>query len=126
MSDCQVCHQASSRYKCPKCFIRYCSVACFKSHDCQKVTVQPQEIKDHPPSQNIPEDVLPSQQLQSLLKHLQSHLTSPLLGTIMRHIDSAPTQEEALARLQKARDTSPEFEVFANAFLDQLSTKDAL
>ncbi|KAM3418556.1 hypothetical protein BST61_g4533 [Cercospora zeina] len=29
---CGVCHEAESKYRCPKCDIRYCSVACNKTH----------------------------------------------------------------------------------------------
>ncbi|KAJ3305637.1 Zinc finger HIT domain-containing protein 3 [Kappamyces sp. JEL0829] len=31
MSQCVVCQEAPSKYKCPKCSIRYCSIGCFKS-----------------------------------------------------------------------------------------------
>jgi HIT zinc finger len=30
---CNVCRQCESRYKCPRCQIPYCSVACYKQHD---------------------------------------------------------------------------------------------
>ena len=29
---CSICTENASKYKCPSCFIRYCSVNCFKSH----------------------------------------------------------------------------------------------
>ncbi|SAL95606.1 hypothetical protein [Absidia glauca] len=31
-STCQVCHQAASKYKCPRCNVRSCSVVCVKQH----------------------------------------------------------------------------------------------
>ncbi|KAK8616582.1 hypothetical protein V6N13_018127 [Hibiscus sabdariffa] len=30
--QCQVCNQAQSKYKCPSCLVPYCSLACFKTH----------------------------------------------------------------------------------------------
>ncbi|XP_050883397.1 uncharacterized protein LOC127086647 [Lathyrus oleraceus] len=30
--QCQICHKAQSKYKCPKCYLPYCSLACFKNH----------------------------------------------------------------------------------------------
>lgn len=29
---CQVCDEAQSKYKCPNCFIPFCSLVCFKKH----------------------------------------------------------------------------------------------
>eukprot|EP00118_Oscarella_pearsei_P009741 m.56846 g.56846 ORF g.56846 m.56846 type:complete len:144 (+) comp34661_c0_seq6:17-448(+) len=31
-SSCQICREKPWKYKCPVCVVRYCSVACFKSH----------------------------------------------------------------------------------------------
>ncbi|ODV90666.1 hypothetical protein CANCADRAFT_24016 [Tortispora caseinolytica NRRL Y-17796] len=30
---CEICNNEISKYKCPKCFVRYCSVKCFKDHE---------------------------------------------------------------------------------------------
>ncbi|CAJ2646795.1 zinc finger HIT domain-containing protein 3 isoform X1 [Trifolium pratense] len=30
--QCQICLEAQSKYKCPKCYILYCSLPCFKKH----------------------------------------------------------------------------------------------
>ncbi|XP_004495024.1 uncharacterized protein [Cicer arietinum] len=30
--QCQICHEAQSKYKCPKCYLLYCSLPCFKKH----------------------------------------------------------------------------------------------
>jgi hypothetical protein len=32
-SSCQVCHQNQSRYVCPKCAIKYCSIECYQNHN---------------------------------------------------------------------------------------------
>lgn len=31
--SCQICEKNSARYTCPKCFVEYCSVKCYKNHD---------------------------------------------------------------------------------------------
>ncbi len=31
-AQCQVCEQQPSKYRCPGCALRYCSVACCKAH----------------------------------------------------------------------------------------------
>ncbi|KAF2154170.1 hypothetical protein K461DRAFT_292839 [Myriangium duriaei CBS 260.36] len=31
-ADCAICFSAASKYKCPTCEIRYCSIACYKTH----------------------------------------------------------------------------------------------
>jgi len=30
--QCQICHKVQSKYKCPKCYLPYCSLPCFKKH----------------------------------------------------------------------------------------------
>ena len=30
---CRVCHRAYAKYTCPRCFTRYCALACYKAHD---------------------------------------------------------------------------------------------
>eukprot|EP00122_Pirum_gemmata_P018366 Pgem_evm1s17197 len=32
MPKCGVCNEQEFKYKCPKCKLRYCSLACFKIH----------------------------------------------------------------------------------------------
>ena len=34
---CRVCHRAYAKYTCPRCFTRYCGLACYKSHDARCV-----------------------------------------------------------------------------------------
>lgn len=36
---CSVCHESQAKYKCPKCSIDYCSLACFKSPNHQHLDV---------------------------------------------------------------------------------------
>eukprot|EP00123_Amoebidium_parasiticum_P005282 comp16517_c0_seq1/m.14538 comp16517_c0_seq1/g.14538 ORF comp16517_c0_seq1/g.14538 comp16517_c0_seq1/m.14538 type:complete len:183 (-) comp16517_c0_seq1:143-691(-) len=45
--ECGVCNTNPSKYKCPKCVLRYCSIACFKIH---KETPCDQQAPTQPPS----------------------------------------------------------------------------
>ena len=95
---CKVCSLSSpapdpvpaSKYKCPKCLTPYCSVACFKSHECRKILIS---NPDHELSQN---------QL-SLIFKLNSPLSSPDLLKILGEIDASPTSNDAVDNLKKKR-----------------------
>ena len=43
--NCQVCKVNPSRYKCPKCVIKYCSLSCFQSHKQESGQDQPQSCE---------------------------------------------------------------------------------
>ncbi|KAG4982028.1 hypothetical protein JHK87_026777 [Glycine soja] len=44
--QCQVCNEAQSKYKCPSCYLPYCSLVCFKKHkELPCVKPQPSEAK---------------------------------------------------------------------------------
>ncbi|XP_018025210.1 zinc finger HIT domain-containing protein 3 [Hyalella azteca] len=52
---CQICESCTPKYKCPSCLIRYCSVACYKSHKSETSnaatkcsTPQPSEMASNP------------------------------------------------------------------------------
>mmetsp|Transcript_17610 Transcript_17610/g.31017 ORF Transcript_17610/g.31017 Transcript_17610/m.31017 type:complete len:154 (+) Transcript_17610:45-506(+) len=60
---CEICNQGQSKYKCPSCLIKYCCIACYKSHKedivgessnkcdarvfLQQKTRQPKSLKQH-------------------------------------------------------------------------------
>lgn len=46
---CEICSEEISKYKCPKCLIKYCSVACYKTH-----SSDPETCKLHR-KRNVPE-----------------------------------------------------------------------
>jgi hypothetical protein len=131
---CQVCSEEASKYKCPKCRIRYCSVPCFKGHVCLPSTdvipsneISPtnksleQEAKE--PEKEIPEEEqLQPGHIAALLSsaQIQQSLSSPRLAQVLQHIDSAKTQDEALKRLRESQEGNPDFDSFTNQVLDIL------
>ncbi|MCD9559658.1 hypothetical protein HAX54_017795 [Datura stramonium] len=47
--NCKVCEEAQSKYKCPNCFLPYCSLACFRKHKeipCGKPEPQPEPASE--------------------------------------------------------------------------------
>ncbi|AMD21589.1 HFL267Cp [Eremothecium sinecaudum] len=83
---CEICHENHSQYKCPKCFKRYCSLACFndsvkhvheqtqeasdtkpKTEESQNNEIKSQEEHKVPPA--IEEILQGSDKLRELLKH---------------------------------------------------------
>ncbi|KAL1330074.1 hypothetical protein AAHE18_12G086700 [Arachis hypogaea] len=66
LKQCQVCNEAQSKYKCPSCYVPYCSLACFKNHKefpCEKPSAQ----EDKTMSSNEIRDALNNKALQELV-----------------------------------------------------------
>ncbi|XP_074640336.1 zinc finger HIT domain-containing protein 3-like [Tubulanus polymorphus] len=49
LTKCCVCEEQMSRYKCPSCFIQYCSVNCYKNHKKGVCGTPEQQIPDVTP-----------------------------------------------------------------------------
>lgn len=131
MSSCEVCDQAPSKYKCPKCRLQYCSLACYKVHTanadkCSQLaakrasastpsepappTSKPQQVKTSP----YEDDILLSDSVLAALRHnpdLANLLRDPRLQEQIRHVDM--NGAEALDKLMK----DEEFVRFADACL---------
>lgn len=50
---CGVCKDAESKYKCPACFVRYCSLACFKVHKESCVPVERPSKRREPEGEGV-------------------------------------------------------------------------
>lgn len=99
---CEVCDAPEWKYKCPKCVIKYCSVSCFKSHNCS-----PTIKEDKPPTSQRKRplqfdsddetDILITDQLQSLnCPKIRKILSNIHLRNILKEIDSSKQPEVAL------------------------------
>ncbi|TKA32923.1 hypothetical protein B0A50_01149 [Salinomyces thailandicus] len=53
---CDICHAPTSKYKCPTCTLRSCSLACYKSHTPTHTTSEAAASSSKPPSQSQPRD----------------------------------------------------------------------
>ncbi|AGO11095.1 AaceriAFR384Wp [[Ashbya] aceris (nom. inval.)] len=79
---CEICRENASRYKCPKCGVHYCSLACYKNeekhvHEEQAVTATEQPSATPAPLADAPKLASPhldrlfqsSDRLRELLRH---------------------------------------------------------
>ncbi|KAK3587624.1 hypothetical protein CHS0354_032832 [Potamilus streckersoni] len=56
---CEVCREVLSKYKCPQCLVRYCSLGCYKDHKAK--SCQPIRKTDIQTMRNIPDGHQPLQ-----------------------------------------------------------------
>ncbi|XP_037778832.1 zinc finger HIT domain-containing protein 3-like [Penaeus monodon] len=123
---CQVCTKATSKYKCPGCLLKYCSVICFRSHKegkCEPAQPEPTvtleiDTKGNISSQNVlfpTDDTVLPETLEKLRcsRRLQAVLRNPHLREILREVDSASNTEVHIARAMR----EPIFTEFADICL---------
>lgn len=133
---CELCGTELSKYRCPKCKILYCSVACFKSHkekQCQLLTDQSnekhsykeeREMSDNSLDEEDTEDKVPVEKLQRLGESHEvrqmlenPHLRSLMIG-LVESKDPGHTIEAAMQE--------PIFLELADECLDLIKDENAL
>ncbi|ORX73928.1 hypothetical protein DL89DRAFT_6737 [Linderina pennispora] len=129
MAQCTVCHDAASKYKCPKCLAGYCSVKCFKIHKSEpcavpapeppKPTPKPQVSANIPEIDNEEEEEKHRLKLADLQKlsssiHLKEQLQNPNLRTL---IAAALSDPDPVAAIRSLRQQQPEFEALAQELI---------
>lgn len=128
-SNCGICKEEISKYKCPRCKILYCSVQCFKLHresaDCIKIT----ENNNPPPKVEQDrskvllkddDDSLSPEKLKLLATstELSALLKNPHLKQILTDLDVSSQKEKLIDQLMK----EPIFIEFADICLQCLET----
>ncbi|XP_059626133.1 uncharacterized protein LOC132269109 [Cornus florida] len=127
---CQVCDEATSKYKCPTCLIHYCSVVCFKKHKeipCVK-PISPSEAKltsasvshvERPYHVDEPSEVLQQMQLESIASssEIRDALKDEELQKLIYNIDCSPDAENELDRAMQV----DVFRKFADKILSSIS-----
>ncbi|ORX78061.1 hypothetical protein BCR32DRAFT_295236 [Anaeromyces robustus] len=103
---CQVCNENPPKYKCPKCLIPYCSLACYKKHNetpCQKkeiipVKTEPEKKEEKKEDEDEDEYLtkVPEEKLKQLgqSKELRDLLQYEQLQTLLKEIDSSSKPEQ--------------------------------
>ncbi|KAG7158503.1 zinc finger HIT domain-containing protein 3-like [Homarus americanus] len=123
---CQVCTEATSKYKCPKCRLKYCSVACYKVHSQDECRVSPPEpsvviefdTKGNISSQRVlfpTDDTVMPQTLEKLRdsRILKTLLKNPHLRDVIKEVDSARNTDAVIQRAMM----EPIFTEFADVCL---------
>uniref|UniRef100_A0A8C4ZJ86 Zinc finger HIT domain-containing protein 3 n=1 Tax=Gadus morhua TaxID=8049 RepID=A0A8C4ZJ86_GADMO len=110
MQICNVCRDEPSKYRCPTCQIRYCSLGCYKTHK-----VEPWNVDDILQKEEDYIDKVPLQKLQLLSQseELRGLLRNPHLRQLLRSIDSAANKDE----MMKAAMQEPLFVEFSDECL---------
>ncbi|XP_053703995.1 zinc finger HIT domain-containing protein 3 [Synchiropus splendidus] len=130
MQICSVCSDQETKYRCPACKIRYCSLGCYKIHketcapvdgsstsiaDVKETSVtEPWNVDDLLHEDDIT-DKVPLQRLQQLAhsKELKDLLCNPHLRQLLLSVDSAESKDEAM----KTAMQEPLFVEFSNQCL---------
>ncbi|KAK7267508.1 hypothetical protein RIF29_20183 [Crotalaria pallida] len=105
--QCQVCNVAQSKYKCPSCYVPYCSLACFKKHKespCVKPSSEAKqtEVSISPVLKPLivdePSLVLQKSQLDAIASssEIRDALNDKSLQELICRIDSSPNAENEL------------------------------
>ncbi|XP_022344522.2 zinc finger HIT domain-containing protein 3-like [Crassostrea virginica] len=116
--NCEICKSQISKYKCPKCVIRYCSVTCFQSHKeslCSRIISQSEnKITNDAKSTNLltksatfdlaeTEDRVSQETLQCLRENpdLLMSLENPHLRSLMTTLVTSASPAEDMERAMK-------------------------
>ncbi|OWF40253.1 zinc finger HIT domain-containing protein 3-like [Mizuhopecten yessoensis] len=143
--QCQVCEEETSKYKCPKCALQYCSVGCYKNHketncvslqetkkpECSStVTTEGSQSYDKEmdilfkpeDDEEATEDTLSVHQLQQLGKCPDLHklLENPHLRDMMTGLTKADNPRTAMDKAMQ----EPIFTEFVDQCLNIVEDKD--
>jgi len=114
--SCEVCHEETSKYKCPQCLVKYCSLPCFRQHkgvcEDKQTASQTSQLDSVPQPKGSSrtstectdsEDFVPIDRLTKLEGnvHLASMLSNPHLQDVIREVNSARNTELCLNNAMK-------------------------
>ena len=121
---CCTCSVAGAKYSCPSCDVKYCSVACFKTHKAGCSVERSKPLPEKRARVDLEQDesqleleVLSEAHLAALCedKRIISSLKSSELQETIRIIDGSRTRLDAL---EAALHNIPEFRSFVNHILE--------
>ncbi|KAI9019499.1 hypothetical protein CLU79DRAFT_720202 [Phycomyces nitens] len=126
---CKVCSSTDAKYKCPKCKILYCSLACYKVHKstpCESNDPVKEQLETESIRKEIPfedeedESRLSEEKLSSLLyaNELRPYLKYPQIRELITKIDTSNDPEKDL---DAARASDEIFDEFVKKILDVVS-----
>ncbi|MED6126702.1 hypothetical protein PIB30_080930 [Stylosanthes scabra] len=129
LKQCQVCSEAQSKYKCPSCYVPYCSLACFKNHKefpCEKpsaqedkTTVVSESLVEKPLIVDEPIEVLQKHQLDAIVSssEIRDALNNKTLQELICRINCSANPEN---ELDKALDEEA-FHLFTDKILSTIN-----
>ncbi|XP_050529292.1 zinc finger HIT domain-containing protein 3 [Daktulosphaira vitifoliae] len=123
---CYICSKNESKYKCPKCSIKYCSVACYHNHSSKDCTINSQSTNSNEDlniEQLYPtEDTIPIEKLNLLCydKQLKKLVSNSFLQEILAKIDNSSSPNDELEKAMAV----PLFEEFVRRCLKIVQCED--
>jgi len=134
MTLCEICTVSEKKYKCPKCGINYCSVNCFKTHECNKeeldfvIDTTPNSVAVEDKLKptyllEIPEDyILPAEKLEKLKdsEELKQLLQNPHLRDFLKYTHDTYNPSGFMKLAMK----EPLFVEFSDACLKAINPED--
>ncbi|CAN7939737.1 unnamed protein product [Ixodes hexagonus] len=120
-ASCDVCKASVSKYRCPTCLWRYCTLQCYSAHkaNCKKPENPAPRVELSPPDRNcyqfVTDDTVPAERLELLgqSQSLKDLLRNPHLRHIMSALDAAPDPRGLLDEAMR----EPIFVEFVNVCL---------
>ena len=127
---CSICTEKTTKYRCPKCDVKYCTLVCFKTHkiSCEEnfqslkekntteevISTSREEQSSYSSSSNFL--ILSASQKEKLRnsKKIQDILRSKRLREHIFDVDNAPDRQKALRNL---RSKNAEFDSFLQELL---------
>lgn len=108
---CSICHQSQAKYKCPKCSVEYCSLACFKNptHDHLAIVVTStasptnsdsiiEGTNDRPAESSTSSDIFDSIASDPVIKSLLGYKSLQVhLAVILKLLSDSKLTNEPLA-----------------------------
>ncbi|XP_027175764.1 zinc finger HIT domain-containing protein 3 [Coffea eugenioides] len=126
---CQVCDDAQSKYKCPRCLVPYCSLVCFKKHKeipCSKPESSSQAPKramhlEKPYYVDDPSESLQRVQLESIAcsSEIRDILKDKELQKLILNVDGSAEAEKELGKAMEV----DAFRIFTEKILSIIGPK---
>ncbi|GIY78399.1 hypothetical protein CEXT_123361 [Caerostris extrusa] len=119
---CEVCNKVASKYKCPVCSVKYCSVACYKEHKASESCMKPEPVPVEQPDNEVykvdPSDAIEPEKLEKLGYHegVLEDLKNPHLRDLFLKLISSRNRDEDLKEAKK----SPVFQEFVSNCFEAL------
>lgn len=124
LGKCKICSEIGAKYKCPKCLLPYCSVACYKTHNssdnCNRPIVA-KKIEEAKEETTTPDILIPEKNLKKLQnsEKVKSLLCNPHLRKMLLHLDQHANHDNVEKAMHE-----PIFVEFADACLSVVDHED--
>ncbi|CAN4113722.1 unnamed protein product [Withania somnifera] len=96
---CEVCDEAQSKYKCPNCFIPYCSLGCFKKHKeipCGRPEPEPEPFFEGKLALHVEKPIYVDEPSEALTQSQLDSIASKLIYNLDASLDAENELDKAM------------------------------